>query len=85
MGEEELGGQNLGLILKQNKRVNRKHYIAETRGIHSNWEEGGNLLLPLKVAGALASSSQSLLGRAECIACAGGRLGREGNQVKMGN
>lgn len=82
MGEEELGGQNLGLISKQNKQANRKHYIAETRGIHSNWEEGGNLLLPLKVAG---SSSQSLLGRAECIACAGGRLGREGNQVKMGN
>lgn len=57
MGEEELGGQNLGLTLKQNKQANRKHYIAETRGIHSNWEEGGNLLLPLKVAGALTSSS----------------------------
>lgn len=79
MGEEELGGQNLGLILKENKQTNRKHYIVETWGVHSNWEEGGNLLLPLKVAGALASSSQSLLGRAECIACAGGRLGRVGN------
>lgn len=54
MGDEELGNQNLGLILKQNKQANRKHDIAEARSVHSNWEEGGNLLLPLKVAGALS-------------------------------